>query len=347
MRTLADCLGSKIRVLIVDGAVLTRRLIFGEFASDPGIEVVGSAPNATIALAKIARLAPDVITLDPDLPDIGALDMLRAIRTAHPLIPVVLFSASSESLAGLRNSARALGAADTIAAPIRAGAGEVAHCIREELIPRIKSLRSRPADRPQQVEIVVIGISTGGPSALPILLSALPADFPVPLLIVQHMPAVFTRLLAERLASKASIGISEAIAGDVLRAGHAWLAPGEHHMVVARTAAGARLELNQDPPVNSCRPSADILFNSVAGVFGSAALAVVMTGMGCDGLSGCEAIRAAGGQVIIQDRESSVVWGMPGHVARAGLASAILPLDALGAEIVRRVQARRPALHAS
>lgn len=332
MRTLADCLGRKIRVLILDGAVLTRRLLFAELASDPAIEVVGCAPNASIGLSKIARLAPDVITLDPDFPDAGGLAMLHAIRAAFPLVPVIFFNAA-------RDSEPRLDAPDTISAPARGGAAEVAGCIREALIPRIKALHSPPAERLHPVEVVAIGISTGGPSALPILLSPLPADLPVPVLIVQHMPAVFTGLLAGSLAAKVSIGITEAAAGDELHAGHAWLAPGEHHLVVARNAAGARLALNQNPPVHSCRPSADILFHSVADIFGPGALAVVMTGMGCDGLAGCEAIRAAGGQVIIQDRESSVVWGMPGHVARAGLASACLPLDALGAEIVRRVHA--------
>jgi two-component system chemotaxis response regulator CheB len=160
-------------------------------------------------------------------------------------------------------------------------------------------------------------------------------------LIAQHMPPMFTRLLAERLSAKHHVRAEEGRAGDVLRPGHAWVAPGDYHMAVARDAAGVRVVLNRDPPENSCRPAADVLFRSVAKAFGPGALAVVLTGMGQDGLRGCEAIRAAGGRVVVQDEATSVVWGMPGYVARAGLADKVLPLDLIAAEVTRRVRAGR------
>jgi two-component system chemotaxis response regulator CheB len=185
---------------------------------------------------------------------------------------------------------------------------------------------------------VAIGTSTGGPNALDEVFAGLPADLPVPVVVVQHMPPMFTRLLAERLSARHAIKVSEGRPDGVLRPGHAWLAPGDFHMSVAREGAEVRVRLNQDPPENSCRPAADVLFRSVAQAFGPGALAVVLTGMGQDGLRGCEAVRAAGGQVLAQDEATSVVWGMPGFVARAGLADRVLPLALVAPEIVRRVR---------
>jgi two-component system chemotaxis response regulator CheB len=164
----------------------------------------------------------------------------------------------------------------------------------------------------------------------------------VPTVIVQHMPPTFTKLLAERLTSQAGIGVREAASGETLQAGRAWLAPGDYHMVLVRSPQAVRLQLHQAPPENSCRPSVDVLFRSVAEVYGNSALAVVMTGMGQDGLRGCERVREAGGQILVQDEATSVVWGMPSFVARAGLADDVLPLDRLGDEIMRRVWRSRP-----
>jgi two-component system chemotaxis response regulator CheB len=159
---------------------------------------------------------------------------------------------------------------------------------------------------------------------------------------VQHMPAAFTGLLAERLASRSAIGVGEATLGDALQPGHAWISPGDFHMELTRDAQQTvRLRLHQGPPENSCRPAVDVLFRSVAEMYGAHALAVVLTGMGQDGLRGCECIREVGGQVLAQDEATSVVWGMPGLVARAGLADLVLPLDQLGPEIVRRIRKGR------
>jgi two-component system chemotaxis response regulator CheB len=200
---------------------------------------------------------------------------------------------------------------------------------------------ARPA-QPARVDLVTIGVSTGGPNALADLLPALPARFPVPIVIVQHMPPVFTRMLATRLDSRCAVGVEEAEGGEVLRPGHVYIAAGGQHLTLTRQGTSVVTVANDDPPENSCRPAVDVLFRSVAALYGDSALAVVLTGMGQDGLRGAEVIRVAGGQVLAQDESSSVVWGMPGFVARAGLADAVLPLDALASEISRRVAVGRP-----
>jgi two-component system chemotaxis response regulator CheB len=229
--------------------------------------------------------------------------------------------------------------------------------IRNELIPEIKTLCKRttlapsapvhtgstaiPPGSRSRLEVVAIGTSTGGPNALAEVFGSLPAELPVPVVIVQHMPPMFTRLLADRLSAQFAVKVEEGRAGGTLRAGHAWIAPGDYHMILVRDGVHVRLLVHQDPPENSCRPAVDVLFRSVAQTFGAGALGVVLTGMGQDGLRGSEAIHAAGGQVIVQDEASSVVWGMPGYVARAGLADKVLPLSMIGPEIVRRIRAGR------
>jgi two-component system chemotaxis response regulator CheB len=194
---------------------------------------------------------------------------------------------------------------------------------------------------PRKIDIVAVGVSTGGPNALEKLLSGLSADFPVPIVIAQHMPPMFTRLLAERLATKSRIAVQEGANDDMLRPGTAWVAPGDFHMVLERRPSGVRIRTHQGQPENSCRPAADVLFRSVAEIFAERSLAVVMTGMGQDGLRGCEQIRRANGQIIVQDEASSVIWGMPGLVAEAGLADKIVPLDKLADEIMRRARVGR------
>jgi two-component system chemotaxis response regulator CheB len=195
----------------------------------------------------------------------------------------------------------------------------------------------------QRIEIVAIGTSTGGPNALGEVLPRIPKDFPVPIVVVQHMPPIFTRMLAERLASNSAISVEEGSAGVILTPGHSWIAPGNFHMTVANAGVQWRLDINQDPPEHSCRPAVDVLFRSVAAVGRSHVLAVVMTGMGSDGVLGAQCIREAGGEVIIQDEASAVVWGMPGLVQAAGQADAVYPLDQLGAQITLRVlESRAP-----
>jgi two-component system chemotaxis response regulator CheB len=203
-------------------------------------------------------------------------------------------------------------------------------------------LRARaPAAR--RVGVLAIGVSTGGPNALAALVPELPAAFPVPIVVVQHMPPMFTKLLAERLASRAQIPVREAQGGETLAPGEMWIAPGDHHMVVVRSGGTVRLALNQDPPENWCRPAVDVLFRSVAEAYRAQALALVLTGMGQDGLLGCQWIKESQGQVLAQDEATSVVWGMPGFVARAGPADRVLPLDRIAGEVVRAVESGREA----
>jgi two-component system chemotaxis response regulator CheB len=349
----------KIRVLVVDDAVVFRRAVADELSLDPVIEVVGTAANGKIALAKLTQVNPDLVILDIEMPELDGLATLREIRKTHPKLPVIMFSALTERGATASLDALALGATDYFAKPAGGGLGDSLRVIREELIPEIKALCGRgpggeappptavaswcvpPPVQSGRAEIVAIATSTGGPNALAELFAGLPGDLAAPVVIVQHMPPMFTRLLAERLSAQSSIQVAEGRPGSVLRPGHAWVAPGDFHMTVARDAVQARIHLNQEPPENSCRPAADVLFRSVAQAYGANVLAVVLTGMGQDGLRGCEAIRAAGGQVIVQDEATSVVWGMPGFVTRAGLADRVLPMSLVAPEIVRRVRAGR------
>jgi len=205
-------------------------------------------------------------------------------------------------------------------------------------VPTYTPRPAAPRGQPSRVDVVVIGVSTGGPNALLKVLPDLPADLGVPVLIVQHMPPVFTRLLAERLDVKSQLHVREGWQGAPIGPNQIWLAPGDYHMGLARQGTSVAIQLNQNSPENFCRPAVDVLFRDAASVYGKGVLAVVLTGMGQDGLRGCERIRDLGGQIIIQDQPTSVVWGMPGAVARKGLADTILPLDEIAGEITRRVK---------
>lgn len=345
---------SKIRVLIVDDAVVVRKLVGEVLRGDPDIEVVGTAPNGRIALAKVEQVNPDLLILDVEMPELDGLQTLELLRKTHPKLPVIMFSTLTLRGAAATLDALALGANDYVTKPAKAsGMTQAMQQIRVELIPKIKALCGRlavpavppvkavGAARPRRsttVEIIAIGVSTGGPNALAKVLPALPMDLPVPIIIVQHLPPIFTRLLAERLNSQSKIGVREAVAGDVLQPGMAWIAPGDYHMGVIRQGDDVVVQLHQSPPENSCRPAADVLFRSAAETFGGGALGVVLTGMGKDGLRGSGAICDAGGSVLVQDEASSVVWGMPRFVAEAGLADQVLPLERIASELVSRVR---------
>jgi two-component system chemotaxis response regulator CheB len=198
----------------------------------------------------------------------------------------------------------------------------------------------RPAGPPERIDVIVIGVSTGGPTALAQLIPSLPGDLPVPIAIVQHMPPMFTKILAERLDHKSALSVAEAADGDRLRPGHVAIAPGDRHLSVVERDRD-HLHVYDGPHENSCRPSVDPLFRSVAAGYGPHALGIVMTGMGSDGLRGAEHLAVAGAHLIVQDEATSVVWGMPGFVSRAGLADAALPLGGLRGEILRRVAVGR------
>jgi two-component system, chemotaxis family, protein-glutamate methylesterase/glutaminase len=344
-----------IRILVVDASVVIRKLLSDTLASDPALEVVGTASDGRIALAKIPLLKPDLVTLDIEMPVMNGLETLAELRKLYPKLPAIMFSTLTEHGAAATLDALSLGASDYATKPSSAGSPAAAiEAIRAELIPKIKALcgrtssklKSLPQPRPavpvrvpvnRRIEIVAIGTSTGGPNALAEVLPRIPRDFPVPIVVVQHMPPIFTRMLAERLASHSAISVEEGSAGAVLAPGHSWIAPGNFHMTVVRAGMNWHLELNQGPPEHSCRPAVDALFRSVAAVYRANVLGVVMTGMGSDGVLGAQYIREAGGEVIIQDEPSSVVWGMPGLVYAAGQADAVYSLDQLAPEIARRV----------
>jgi len=344
-----------IRILVVDDSVVIRKLLSETLSEDPALEVVGTASDGRFALAKLSQLKPDLITLDIEMPVMNGLETLAAIRKLHPKLPVIMFSTLTEHGATATLDALSLGASDYATKPSNTGSFPIAiERIRAELIPKIKALCgtatakipglavARAASKLQPhinpwVEIVAIGTSTGGPNALAEVLPRIPADFPVPIVVVQHMPPIFTRLLAERLASRSAYPIEEGSSGTTISPGRAWIAPGNFHMKVIRTGLSSRLTLNQDAPENSCRPAVDVLFRSVAKAYGANVLGVVMTGMGSDGVLGAKDICEAGGNVIIQDEPSSVVWGMPGLVHASGLDDACYPLDQLAGEITRRV----------
>lgn len=328
-------------------------------AADPQIEVAGVAATGQIALAKLPQLKPDVVILDVEMPDVDGLQTLAQIRQMNEHLPVVMFSTLTTTGAMATLDALTLGASDYVPKPNHLGnVSEVTQYLQGTLIPKIKALtrsssqklaaQSSPAPgtshptpaiaSPRPIaEIVAIGVSTGGPNALTTLLSQVPPGFPVPIAIVQHMPPMFTKLLAERLTRNCALPVREAVMGVTLEPGTIWIAPGDYHLSVQQSQT-VQLVLEQTPPLNSCRPSVDVLFESVAQVYGDRALGVMLTGMGQDGLRGCQHIHDCRGQVLAQDEASSVVWGMPGFVVNAGLADAVLPLNQIMAEILCRIR---------
>lgn len=354
----------KIRVLIVDDSVVIRRLLTDILSSDPQIEVVGTAPNGRIALAKLPQVNPDLVTLDVEMPDLDGLGTLPLLRKEYPKLPVIMFSTLTDRGAVATLDALARGATDYVAKPANVGSVAVAmETVRAQLVPKIKAFCpfNQPAPSaaraprrgqphainrlPRRFELVLIGASTGGPQALAAVIGQLPAGFPVPIVVVQHMPPVFTRHLAQRLNQQGNLEVLEARGRETLRAGQVLLAPGDFHLEVSRRGTSVQTHLHQGPPENSCRPAVDVLFRSAASALGAGCLAVVLTGMGQDGLRGAEHIAHAGGLVLAQDEATSVVWGMPRAVTEAGLASQVLPLSSISSELLRHVApARRTAL---
>jgi two-component system, chemotaxis family, protein-glutamate methylesterase/glutaminase len=375
-------MGRPIRVLAADDSAVMRgimRNLFAAHAEDrsselPRMELCGVARDGVECLEAVNELRPDVLVLDLEMPRLNGLEVLERLRTENAALPVIMCSAHTEHGARSTLEALARGASDYVMKPsAQRNFAEALQSLSLQLLPKIAALakggtrrgpesgeqagkrfrvasaeaRSRPG---ASVEVIVIGLSTGGPSALEHLLPKLPRDFAVPILIVQHMPKLFTGALAERLDHCCALQVEEAYDGAVIRPGVIWLAPGDSHMEVAprRMMLGdpeglrsSRIRLHQREPLNHCRPSVDYLFHSAARVYGAGALALMMTGMGSDGLEGARAIHQRGGIVLAQDEATSAVWGMPGRVSEAGIASATLPLWALAGELEQRVSAGR------
>ena len=348
----------KKRVLIVDDAVVVRKTLCDAIGRDAALEVVGTASNGRFALAKFQTLKPDIILLDIEMPEMDGLETVRQLRKIDAHVPIIMFSTLTERGASSTLEALSLGATDYVTKPSNQNMAETLEAVSRDLIPRIRALchitdtetESIPKPviavrrgKPRlllPVQVVAIGVSTGGPDALARVLPSLGADFPVPVVIAQHMPPIFTSLLAARLSAKCAIPVRECSSGECLVPGRAVIAPGDFHMVVQQHDGAVRVAVHQGARENFCRPSVDVLFRSVASVYGGRALAVVLTGMGQDGLQGCQMLHSQGAEIYVQDEASSVVWGMPGFVAKAGIADRILPIDRIGPEIVRATTLR-------
>ena len=352
---------ARISVLVVDDSVVIRRLVTTVLEADPDITVVGTAPNGRIALDKLNQVAPDCVTMDVEMPGLDGIETVRELRKTHPRLPVVMFSTLTERSASATLDALAAGASDYVCKPANVGSvPQAMESVRSQLIPKIKALcpgvlpvrRPAPAlapRRPQapgtvagtvpaappsgRVDVLAIGSSTGGPDALAEVLPALPRDLAVPVVITQHMPPVFTRLFAQRLDAKCALEVKEAEEGDAVVPGRVLIAPGGRHLEVVRRGAAVVAHLTDAPPENYCRPAVDVMLRSAVKVYGGGVLTVVLTGMGSDGARGAEVVRRAGGDVLAQDEATSVVWGMPGAVTQAGLATRVLPLQQVAREI--------------
>ncbi len=316
--------------------------------------------DGAFALKKIEELQPDVVTLDLEMPRMDGMETLRLIMGRAPL-PVILFSTHSKEGGYATLKALALGAVDFVAKPKDAPAGRLEE-IADQLIAKIKvakratGRRLPPAivdDQPVKKKgnraslpprrVIAIGISTGGPNALQFVLSQIPADFQSTIVIVQHMPEGFTEMFAKRLDECCAPEVQEARSGDLLIAGRVLICPGNRHMMVRRMPRGDMVVLSDGPPVNGHRPSADVLFHSVAQEFGLTAVGLLMTGMGDDGAEGLGAIKAAGGMTIAQSEDTCVVSGMPRAAILKGYANKIIPLDGLAAFLVNQYGAERHA----
>ncbi len=368
-----------IRVLIVDDAVLMRKRMTAIVESDPDLSLAGVAPNGQIAVSKLKHTTADVVLLDFDLPDMSLPKTVCEMRKLRNNLPIIIYGTMSGGRELSVVDALSCGVTDYISRSPGLGPNdEQGQRFHDEVISAIKlhggklsdfaTRKGQPPaparlvatpgsarhvgpvpgaaltpfpDHPQRIDIVAIGVSTGGPIALAVVFKALPATLRVPIVIVQHMPALMTKFLAERLSAESPIKVAEGVTGGELKPGHAWLAPGDYHMIVCQNGIAKEIRLHQQAPVNSCRPAVDVLFESVAETYGPHALAVVLTGMGQDGLRGCQRIREAGGTVFAQDEATSVVWGMPGFVAKAGLAHKVLPVDQIAREIADAVLLRR------
>ena len=420
-----------IRVLVVDDSVVIRPLVTDALATDPRVEVVGTASDGRRALARVEQLNPDVVTMDVEMPDMDGIEAVRALRASGSRVPIIMFSTLTERGAAATLDALVAGASDYVTKPSNMGSVQESIArVGDELVPKILALaagssgggRGRlgsradaglpgaggasygagsarygagsgsvpfagtsagagrastgsggpgggvasrplglahavpvgsgvpraaapppPPPPPHAVRLVVVGSSTGGPQALSTLVSALTAAPRVPVVVVQHMPPVFTHQLAARLDRLGPARVSEAQDGEELRAGHVYVAPGGEHLLVRNVRGVLRAVLDQGAPVNFCKPSVDVMFASAVEAVGGDLVCAVLTGMGADGRNGAGAIVRAGGTVVAQDEATSVVWGMPGAVTTSGYAHRVLPLEAIPEALEAAVAAGAPA----
>jgi two-component system chemotaxis response regulator CheB len=343
-----------IRVLIVDDSAVVRGILGRIVDSAPDMRVVTTACNGRDAIDALRLHTADVVLLDIEMPVMDGLTALPHLLTQSPGVRVLVASSITRQGATITMRALSLGAVDYVHKPTtRTGLVAGLEEVGAEIVQKIRAIAHRdPAElrgvaaaneRPLppvptaefEPQVLAIAASTGGPNALSAVISSLPGDFPLPVLVTQHMPPIFTTMFAQRLAREGRLPCSEAVDGATLEPGHVYVAPGDHHLTV-RLAGVTRtptVQVTRDPPEHHCRPAADPMFRSAAKAFGAGVLAVVLTGMGEDGRRGCEAVVQAGGRVIVQDEATSVVWGMPGSIVAAGVPCTVLPLGAIATHV--------------
>jgi two-component system, chemotaxis family, protein-glutamate methylesterase/glutaminase len=338
----------QVRVLVVDDSAMVRKLLSALLGGDPEIQVVDTAADPYEARDKIKRHSPDVITLDVEMPKMDGLTFLRNIMRLRPM-PVVMVSSLTEEGAEVTLTALQIGAVDFVSKP-KLGIAEGLSAMADELRLKVKTAakarvryREPAAARPVPARslevrttdrVIAIGASTGGTEAVADVLAALPPDAPA-VLITQHIPEVFSARFAKRLDANSALAVSEARDGDAVLLGHAYVAPGDHHLRIVRSGAKYQCRVTREAPVNRHRPSVDVLFHSVATGVGASAMGVILTGMGSDGADGLLAMRNAGASTIAQDRESSVVWGMPGEAVKRGAAEHTIRLEQVAERIMQ------------
>ena len=333
-------MNDKIKVLVVDDSTVMRKLISDILKNDPQIEVVDTAKTGKEAIEKAKNLKPDVITLDIEMPEMDGITALKILRKEVPQTKVIMFSSLTQEGAKATIESLALGAYDFVPKPSTKSFLESVKKIEQDLIPKIKSVvplkKIKLIYKPIQItpkikkgiyKVCGIGVSTGGPQTLLKILPKLPPNFPAPILIVQHMPPLFTKQLAERLNSLSRLRVKEAEEGEFVKDGVVYIAPGDYHMKIKKENSLIKIKLHQGPPRNFCRPSVDELFESLAEVYNGKTLALILTGMGNDGKEGAKKIKEKGGVVLAQDAESSVVFGMPKAVIEEGLVDEVINLS--------------------
>lgn len=362
-----------IKVLVVDDTVVYRRILSAVVSDIANAELVAAVPNGKLALNRVERDPIDLVLLDVEMPVMDGLETLRELRRGYPEIGVIMVSGVNKHSAEVTIEALDEGALDFVPKPEGADPEESRRLLATQLgrviqlfstqralrgvregRPPVRAERKaaveeakapaarvRRSEKPKHLDIIAIGVSTGGPNALTQVVPQLPADLNLPVLIVQHMPALFTASLAESLNKKSKLKVSEAKDGQTIRPNEVLIAPGGKHMLVRKKAGGSAanpefvIGLSDAPPENNCRPAVDVLFRSVATHYGKGALALIMTGMGEDGCKGVRALKRQGCYCLTQNEASCVVYGMPRAVEEAGLSDESISLDALASRIIR------------
>ena len=346
-----------IRVMVVDDSPLVRKIASDILNEDPGIEVIATAANAEFAIQKIPKIKPDVITMDIEMPGMGGLEAIKKIMIENP-IPIIVLSAFAKRGAELTLQALENGAADFITKPVGSLSGGIDRVSKElkEKVKNVAKIDIKKLNNQMQIEnkafagkierallkrgiyeIVAIGTSTGGPVALKTVLQGFPENFPVGIVVVQHMPPVFTKAFAERLDSICQIQVKEAQDGDSILPGTALIAPGDFHMTVTNFNNNPHVLLHKWEPVSGHRPSVDVLMHSVAREYSNKAIGVIMTGMGKDGAEGIHELKKRGGWIIAQDQETSVIFGMNREVVKNGDADEIIPVNEISKRIIEKI----------